>query len=289
MSINKAVITAGGLGTRFLPLTKAYQKEMIALLDKPQMHYIVEEAILCGITEIAIVVPTGRDSISKYFDLNDTYIDRLEDMGKGEKLEDWRNFRNSFNLTIIEQSIDLPYGNGSTFIASKEFTKDEPFVAMWGDDLMFYEDSTVPRTVEQLIEYYTKYNPVAVMSTQKVSPSQISKFGSYKYKDDSSIPYQAETVIEKPKPDEAPSLNANACRFVLTPFVIEELEKMIRGKDNELWLTDAINRLMHENRLVIAPPIEGSKWIAVGDKAGWLEANLYLANKDPELSERLSI
>ncbi len=279
MNINKAIITAAGFGTRFLPASKGYQKEMVPIMEKPQLQYVVEEAIASGITEIAVVVRKGNDTFRTYLEDDDSLWRLLKETGKEERMESWRIMKTSANFTFIEQNKTDPYGNGTPFILSKGFAGGDPVVGMWGDDIMIHQDKTKPTVIEQISNFYEKHKPTAVMTARKVSRDEISRFGCYEFFDpnNAEIPYQVKKIIEKPTKEEAPSLMANTCRFVLTTEIFEELEKRIPGKDKEVWLTDAIDRLVQNGHKVAAHPITGSETIAVGDPMGWLKANIKIA------------
>lgn len=194
------------------------------------------------------------------------------------------------DITIYEQKDSDPYGNGTPFILARKFVGKEPFAAMWGDDIMVHTDKDHPLCLRQMISYFEKYEPSAVMSAIKVPKSEISRYGSFDYysKKESEIPYHVRQLVEKPSPEEAPSLFANACRFVLTYDVLQELRKKIKGKDNEIWLTDAVDRLIQQGKTVMAPPWVGSTWVPVGDPLRWLKANIVVALNHSEYREDVS-
>ena len=185
-------------------------------------------------------------------------------------------------ITIIEQKESDPYGNGTPYVVAKDFIDGEPFIGMWGDDIIIRTDPTKPTVIEQMLHYYYEFEPSAVMSVRKVPRGEINKFGSYDFynEKETSIPYHAKLLLEKPDPANAPSLMANSCRFVLGPDVLEELSKKITGKDGEVWLTDAVARLIGTGKTVIAAPWTGSIVATIGDPIGWLKANVYLAMND---------
>jgi UTP--glucose-1-phosphate uridylyltransferase len=279
MKITKAVITAAGRGTRFLPVSKAFQKEMVPVMHKPQLQWVIEEAVESGITDIAVVVREGVNTLPNYLSENRKLWKFLKESGKENLMEEWLYLKSKAHISIYRQKESDPYGNGTPFIKVQRFVGKDPFVAMWGDDIMIHVDNSKPTCVRQIIELYEKYEPTAIMSTKELPEEEIVRTASYEYyaKEESQIPYQARRLIEKPKPEEILSKRANACRFILTYKVIEELRKKITGKDNEIWLTDAINRLMARGELVMAPPWKGSIWVPVGDPIRWLKANLVVA------------
>ncbi|MBN1374167.1 hypothetical protein JW962_02425 [Candidatus Dojkabacteria bacterium] len=282
--IRKAIITAAGRGTRFLPVSKAFQKEMVPIMNKPQLQWVIEEALDSGITDIAVVVREGVETFKNYLNYSRSLWRFLKDSNKEHLMESWVNLKHEAKITLFYQKNTDPYGNGTPFILARKFIKDEPFVAMWGDDIIVKTDEKKPSCIQHLINYYEKYDPIAVLSAKKVKRSEISRYGSYEYfkRSESKIPFHVKRVVEKPNPEEAPSLYANACRFILTPTVMEELLKKIPGKDNELWLTDAVERLVARGETVLAVPFPGNEWIPVGDPINWLRANIVLSVNKPE-------
>ena len=282
MKVTKAIITASGRGTRFLPVSSAYQKEMVPVMHKPQLQWVIEEAIESGISDIAIVVREGAEIIKKYLEIDNKLFKYLNEIGKAHLMESVIRLTKNAKITIIEQKESDPYGNGTPFILAKAFTEGEPFIGMWGDDIIIRTDPTKPTVIEQMLHYYYDFEPSAVMSVREVPRSEINKFGSYDYynEKETSIPYHAKLLLEKPDAANAPSLMANSCRFVLGPDVLEELSKKITGKDGEVWLTDAVARLIDAGKKVIAPPWAGSIVATIGDPIGWLKANVYLAMND---------
>jgi UTP--glucose-1-phosphate uridylyltransferase len=282
MKVTKAVITASGRGTRFLPASSAYQKEMVPVMHKPQLQWVIEEAIESGISDIAVVAREGLEIVRKYLEIDNKLFEYLKNIGKEYLMDSVIRLNENAKITIIEQKESDPYGNGTPFILAKDFTEGETIIGMWGDDIIIRTDPTKPTVIEQMLQYYNEFEPTAVMSVKEVPRSEINKFGSYDYYDDkeTSIPYHAKLLLEKPDSEKAPSLMANSCRFVLGPEVLEELSKKIKGKDREIWLTDAVARLIDAQKTVIAPPWVGSLVATIGDPIGWLKANIFLAMND---------
>jgi UTP--glucose-1-phosphate uridylyltransferase len=282
MKVTKAIITAAGWGTRFLPVSSAYQKEMVSVMHKPQLQWVIEEAIESGISDIAIVVRENVEIVKKYLKIDDKLFKHLKKIGKDHLMDSVVLLSEKAEITIIEQKESDPYGNGTPFIIAKDFTEGEPVIGMWGDDIIIRTDPTKPTVIDQMLQYYYEFEPIAVMSVREVPRREINKHGSYDYynEKETSIPYHAKLLLEKPDSDKAPSLIANSCRFVLGPDVLEELSKKITGKDGEVWLTDSVARLIDAGKTVIAPPWEGSIAATIGDPIGWLKANVFLAMKD---------
>lgn len=282
MKIEKAVITAAGMGTRFLPVVKAYQKEMIPILEKPQIQYVIEEAIEYGINQIAVVSKEGVDTFKQYLEDNNKFWSHLKNIGKEDLMDSWIDMKKSCEIRVLYQKQSDPYGNGTPFVVAKEFIGNDVIAGMWGDDLLIKVDDSKPHYFEQLLEYYDKYSPVAIMQVIEVEPALIVKGGSFKYytKEETDIPYKVEFLVEKPTVEEAPSFMLNGSRFILKPEVIDELSKNVKGKNNEVWLTDCVNRFAERKECVIAPPVEGYEWTQTGDPSSWLNANILIASKD---------
>ncbi|MGD8290313.1 MAG: sugar phosphate nucleotidyltransferase [Desulfobacterales bacterium] len=289
MRVTKAIITASGRGTRFLPVSSAYQKEMVPVMHKPQLQWVIEEALESGISDIAIVAREGVEVLRRYLEIDNALLDFLKNIGKSHLMDSVVQLKEKAKITFIEQKESDPYGNGTPFILAKEFTDGQPVIGMWGDDIIIRTDPAKSTVIEQMLNYYDEFKPAAVMSVQKVPRSEIHKFGSYDYYDEneSSIPYHAKLLMEKPDPDKAPSFMANSCRFVLGPNVFEELSKKIKGKDGEIWLTDAVARLIEAKKTVIAPPWSGSLVASTGDPMGWLKSNILFAINDDRYRDEL--
>ncbi|MBN1617768.1 hypothetical protein JW887_00295 [Candidatus Dojkabacteria bacterium] len=279
MKINKAIITAAGRGTRFLPVVKSYAKEMVPVMEKPQLQYLFEELIEADIHEIAVVVREGSTSLQDYLNDDDDLWAFLKDSGKEEFMDSWKFVKENSEIRIFEQKKTDPYGNGVPFIIAREFTNNEPVAAMFGDGMMIQFDESKPSVISQMIDYYQKYLPVSVMSVVEVPASEVSRYGIFGYygENEAKCPYHANQLIEKPEIDKSPSNMANADHFVLSPEVFEELENKIEGKGGEIWLTDAISRLIGKGKVVIAAPWEGSTWVTTGDPLRWLKANVVVA------------
>ena len=282
MKVTKAIITASVRGTRYLPVSSAYQKEMVPVMHKPQLQWVIEEAIDSGISDIAIVVREGSDVVKRYLEIDDKFFKYLKKTNKIQLMDSVIRLTENAQITIIEHKESDPYGNGTPYVVAKDFIDGEPFIGMWGDDIIIRTDPTKPTVIEQMLHYYYEFEPSAVMSVRKVPRGEINKFGSYDFynEKETSIPYHAKLLLEKPDPANAPSLMANSCRFVLGPDVLEELSKKITGKDGEVWLTDAVARLIGTGKPVIAAPWTGSIVATIGDPIGWLKANVYLAMND---------
>ncbi|MCR8968907.1 UTP--glucose-1-phosphate uridylyltransferase GalU [Facklamia sp. 7083-14-GEN3] len=278
MKVRKAVIPAAGLGTRFLPATKAMPKEMLPIINKPTIQFIVEEAIQSGIEDILIVTGRSKRPIEDHFDANEELEAVLEAKGKQELLTTVKNL-NNINLFFKRQS--YPKGLGHAVLQAKNFIGDEPFVVMLGDDLM---TDTVPLT-KQLINNYnnTHASTLAVMS---VPPQDTSKYGVIdpERQYEKGI-YNVRRFVEKPSPEVAPSNLAIIGRYLLTPEIFSLLETQPAGAGNEIQLTDAIDRLNKIQR-VFALEFNGRRY-DVGNKFGYMETVIEYGLTLPELRDDL--
>jgi len=282
--ITKAIIAAAGYGTRFLPATKNQPKEMLPIIDKPIIHYLVEEAVNSGIKDIILVTRAGQHILEDYFDSHFEIENALEGSGKLKELELVRNIPKMANFIYVRQSKHFPYGNGSPLLAAKSvIDDDEAVVYMFGDDLTLSKKPVV----SQLISIYNKYKPTAVIAAQKVPRHEVSKYGIFEYLKDSPVPYQIKNIVEKPVQSKAPSNMAQFGRFILSYEVISELSQTPTGKGHELWLTDALSRLAKKGRTVIAQPIQG-EWLTTGDPLSYLKATVKHALIRPDIRSEFS-
>ncbi|MGL5330227.1 MAG: UTP--glucose-1-phosphate uridylyltransferase GalU [Peptostreptococcaceae bacterium] len=274
--IRKAIIPAAGLGTRFLPATKAQPKEMLPIVDKPTLQYIIEEAVDSGIDEILIITGKNKKSIEDHFDKSVELELELEKKGKIELLEKVQNISNMVNIYYIRQK--EPKGLGHAIHCAKSFIGDEPFAVMLGDDIV---DSRVP-CLKQLIKIYDEYR-TTVLGVQKVSEHDVNKYGIISAKHIEDRVYKVKDMVEKPEKDKAPSNIAILGRYILTPRIFEILENLPPGKGGEVQLTDALNVLVKKEAMY-AYNFEGRRY-DVGDKLGFLEATVDFALKKPDLRD----
>lgn len=276
--VRKAVIPAAGLGTRFLPATKALAKEMLPIVDKPTIQFIVEEALKSGIEDILVVTGKSKRSIEDHFDSNFELEYNLEHKGKTELLK-LVNDTTAINLHFIRQS--HPRGLGDAVLQAKAFVGNEPFVVMLGDDLMdINNDKAVPLT-KQLINDYenTHASTIAVMS---VPHEEVSSYGVIAPQGEGKDGlYSVETFVEKPAPEDAPSDLAIIGRYLLTPEIFNILETQKPGAGNEIQLTDAIDTLNKTQR-VFARQFNGDRY-DVGDKFGFMKTSIDYALQHPQI------
>ncbi|HQM15765.1 MAG TPA: sugar phosphate nucleotidyltransferase, partial [Candidatus Woesebacteria bacterium] len=237
--INKAVITAAGFGSRFLPITKTFPKEMLPIIDKPIIQYLVEECAEAEIKEVIIVAsPSEVTKFEDYFYGRATAIRTL--MIKQDKLDRWDKVEQVFQLpkiTVVPQDESLPYGNGRPILSVKDLVSDAPFVVMWGDDMVLSQVSAVKQLVEDF-----EHNPCdGILAVQEMPTNELDRYGIVKLK--KGAQNQIETVIEKPPIDEAPSNLVSYGRYILTPKLFDYLKPDSIGLDGELWLQDANDKV----------------------------------------------
>lgn len=282
--ITKAVIALAGYGTRFLPATKNQPKEMLPIIDKPIVHYLVEEAVNSGIEDIIMVTRAGNHIMEDYFDNHTELEHTLEKSGKTARLKIIQDIPQMANFVYVRQKKHLPYGNGSPLVAAMNLIDDdEAFVYMFGDDMTL---SNSPVT-KQLIDIYEEHNPSAVLAVQEVPDSEVERYGTVKYKDNAAYEYEIDSMHEKLPASEAYSNMAQFGRFVFSYDVIKKVLETDTGKDGELWVTDVLNSLAQEGKKVIAQPIDG-EWLTTGDPLRYLKATFKFAMDRDDLRDDIT-
>lgn len=279
MKVRKAIIPAAGLGTRFLPATKAQPKEMLPIVDKPTIQYIVEEAIDSGIEDIMIVTGRGKRAIEDHFDKSYELEDILRKKGDEHLLSLVQDISNLVNIHYIRQK--EPKGLGHAIYCAKSFIDNEPFAVLLGDDIV---DSEVP-ALKQLMDVYEEYN-TTVVGVQHVPAEDVSKYGIV-----DGIPlkdrvYKVKDLVEKPDGDKAPSNIAILGRYIISPSIIDRLADAAPGKGGEIQLTDALKGLLSTEEMH-AYDFSGKRY-DVGNKLGFLEATIEFALKHDDLSSEFS-
>lgn len=279
--VTKAVIPAAGLGTRVLPATKAQPKEMLVIVDKPSLQYIVEELVKSGITDIVIVTGRNKNSIEDHFDYSYELENTLQKDGKDELLEKIENLSTMANIFYVRQN--LPKGLGHAILKAKPFIGDDPFVIALGDDIVYNPERPVAK---QLIDVYEKYGS-SIVGCQEVEEKDISKYGIVKpieRLDESTC--VIEDFIEKPSIEEAPSNFVCLGRYLLTGKIFKYLEEVKPGKGGEIQLTDAILDMLKDGERVLSYNFEGKRY-DIGNKVGLLKANIEFGLKNEETREEL--
>ncbi len=277
--VTKAVIPAAGLGTRVLPATKAQPKEMLTIVDKPSLQYIVEELVESGITDIVIVTGRNKNSIEDHFDYSYELETTLARDGKNELLGRVNDISSMANIFYVRQN--KPLGLGHAILKAKPFIGDEPFVIALGDDIMYNPSNPVSK---QMIDTYEKYN-ASVIGVQEVAPEDVSKYGvvkPVKELDDRTV--EVVDFVEKPKLEEAPSRLACLGRYVLDGKIFDYLENGKPGKGGEIQLTDSILAMLEDDNKVLAYDFVGKRY-DIGNKLGLLKANIEFGLRNPETAE----
>ena len=277
MQIKKAVIPAAGYGTRFLPMTKASPKEMLPVVDKPIIQYVVEEAVAAGIEDIIIVTGYNKRAIEDHFDHCLELENHLEKQGKTEQLEEIRKIAQMANFIYIRQK--GPYGNGTPVLNAKEIIGDEPFAVLWGDEFIYAK----PPRLKQMIEVYEKYKDIVISAVKIENKADLAKYGIGKLKEIEDKIYEIEKIVEKPDPQEAPSNLAVHGAYILTPDIFDALKNVKPGKGGEIWLVDGINEL-RKNHKIYAREIENGKYYDTGNKTEYLKAVVDFALMRPEIN-----
>jgi UTP--glucose-1-phosphate uridylyltransferase len=276
MKVKKAVIPAAGLGTRFLPATKAQPKEMLPIVDKPTIQYIVEEAINSGIEEILIVTGRNKRAIEDHFDRSVELELLLKTRGDEELLKEVQDISSLVNIYYVRQK--EARGLGHAVYCARTFVGNEPFAVMLGDDVV---DSAVP-CLKQLIDVFEQH-PRTVLGVQEVSPEDVNKYGIVDYDRISDRLYKVKNLIEKPAKEKAPSNVAILGRYIITPEIFDILEKTEPGSGGEIQLTDALKALGKVQEMY-AYNFEGRRY-DIGSKLGFLQATVEFALKREDLKD----
>jgi UTP--glucose-1-phosphate uridylyltransferase len=278
MKVRKAVITAAGWGTRFLPITRSQPKEMLPLVDRPLIQYSVEEAIKSGIEQVIMVTAMGKRAIEDYFDRSLELEYYLEQKGEIELLRRMRELSSLVDIYYVRQKEQL--GLGHAILMVKDIVGDEPFAVMLPDDII---DSDVPG-LKQMMEVYDKYG-AGVVAVERVSDEDTGKYGIIEPERVAKGVYQVLSLVEKPEPSQAPSRLGIVGRYILTPLIFDILKFTPPGKGNEVQLTDALQLLLKRQKLY-ACELEGVRYDA-GTPLGWLKANMALAFKREDIGPEL--
>ena len=283
--IRKAVIPAAGLGTRLLPATKAQPKEMIAIVDKPALQYLIEELIESGIEEILIITGRNKSSIENHFDYSFELEKTLEEKEKIELLKIVNDISKMSNIYYVRQK--KPLGLGHAVSCAKSFVGDEPFLVLLGDDIIYTDKNKgeLPFS-KQIVNIYEELQ-VMISGVQKVPKNDVNKYGiikSLNYIDDDTM--EVEDFVEKPAIIEAPSQFAVLGRYILEPEIFRYLENLKPGKNGEIQLTDAILNMKKDGLKLYAYDFKGIRY-DIGNKMGIYKANIEFGLRHPEISEKV--
>ncbi len=278
MKVTKAIIPAAGLGTRFLPATKAQPKEMLPIVDKPTIQYIIEEAVEAGIQDIIIVTGRNKRSIEDHFDRSIELELELERSGKLEMLEMVKDISEMANIHYIRQK--EPRGLGHAILTARHFIGNEPFAVLLGDDVVIAKQPCLG----QMLDVYNEYR-TSILGVQTVPHEVVNKYGIIAGKQVDDRVYKVQDMVEKPAIDEAPSNVAVLGRYIIMPDIFEFLETQEAGKGGEIQLTDALKRLAKEQAMY-AYDFKGHRY-DVGTKTGFIQANIEFALRNPELRDEM--
>ena len=273
--ITKVVIPVAGLGTRFLPATKAQPKEMLPVVDKPIIQYIVEAAVAAGIRDVILVTGAAKRAIEDHFDRNENLEDFCTRAGKTRAAAQIKAVAQLANFIYIRQK--GPYGNGTPVLNARGVIGDEPFAVVWGDDIWLAKKPHI----QQLVEVYEKYGET-VISAAMTDDEGTSKYGIIEGDEVGGGVYQVRSIVEKPGPKKTKSRIATYGGYIFTPEIFTALEQTKIGKDNELWLVDAVARLL-KKRPVYAKIIDG-ELCDTGNKLGWLKTNVEFGLRDHDIN-----
>ncbi|HEY4486064.1 MAG TPA: UTP--glucose-1-phosphate uridylyltransferase GalU [Nitrospiria bacterium] len=274
--VSKAVIPAAGLGTRFLPATKSSPKEMLPLVDKPIIQYVVEEAVASGVREIIVITGRGKRAIEDHFDVSFELEASLRENGKKAILKEIQGISEMAEFCYVRQR--HAGGLGHALLCARSLVGNEPFAVLLGDDII---ESDVP-AIRQMIEVYQRYR-CPVVGVKPVSKSEVHRYGIIKGKQISPGLFRVTDLVEKPTPEKAPSNLAVVGRYLLTPDIFDILEKTPPGKNQEIQLTDAL-RVLARQRPMYAKRLEGHRYDA-GDKLGFLKATVEIGLRRPDLGK----
>lgn len=274
----KAVIPAAGLGTRFLPMTKNTPKEMLPVVDKPAIQYVVEEAISSGINDIVIITGRGKEVIENHFDIAYELEKVLEERNDFEKLKEIKKIAELADIYYIRQKKAL--GLGHAIYVARKHIGNETFAVLLGDDIIISDKPCI----KQLMEVYEKFH-APIIAVQKVEEEQISKYGIIEGEEIEKGLYKIRNVVEKPSRQEAPSNIAIMGRYILPPFIFKCIEETKPGKNNEIQLADALNLLLKKEE-IYAYEFEGKRY-DLGDKFDWLRINIEIALQREEFKDKL--
>jgi UTP--glucose-1-phosphate uridylyltransferase len=278
--ITKVVIPAAGFGTRFLPQTKAMPKEMLPVVDKPVIQYVVEEAIESNVKNIIIVTGSNKRAIEDHFDVPpEDLVKNLLQGNKQNLLKEIEKISNMANFIYIRQK--GPYGNGTPVLTAEPAIEDEPFAVLWGDEFIYSK----PPRLAQMIKVYEKFGGIVISGVKIENKEDLKRYGIADLTHVENNVYKINKIIEKPEIDEAPSNIATHGGYILPPEIFSALKKVQPGRGGEIWLVDAINLLRNEGMPVYTVVIENGKYFDTGNKFEYLKTVVEFALQHNEISE----
>lgn len=276
--IRKAVIPAAGMGTRFLPQTKAMPKEMLPIVDKPVIQYVVEEAVASGIEDIVIVTGAQKRAIEDHFDtVTAELLQNLEGGGKHLMIREMERIADMANFIYVRQR--GPYGNGTPVLAAEPIIEDEPFAVLWGDEFIYAN----PPRLRQMMQVHQELGGIVISGVRIDRPEDLRRYGIADITPVRGNVYQINAIIEKPDPDMAPSNLATHGAYILPPEIFGALRNLGPGQGGEVWLVDAINVLHEHGVPLYAVEVEGGKYYDTGNKLEYMKTVVELALEHPEI------
>lgn len=278
--ITKVVIPAAGFGTRFLPQTKAMPKEMLPVVDKPVIQYVVEEAIDSKVENIIIITGSNKRAIEDHFDVpSEDLVKNLLQGKKEHLLREIERISNMANFIYIRQK--GPYGNGTPVLTAEPAIEDEPFAVLWGDEFIYSK----PPRLAQMIKVYEKFGGIVISGVKIENKEDLKRYGIADITHVEDNVYKINKIVEKPEIDKAPSNIATHGAYILPPEIFSALKKIQPGRGGEIWLVDAINLLKSEGIPIYTVVIENGKYYDTGDKFEYLKTVVEFALQHTEMSE----
>jgi len=277
--ITKVIIPAAGFGTRFLPQTKAMPKEMLPVVDKPVIQYVVEEAVDSGVKNIIIITGANKRAIEDHFDSpNEELVKNLINSNKHHLLEEIQKISNMANFIYIRQK--GPYGNGTPILSAEPVIENEPFAVLWGDEFIYSK----PPRLAQMIKVHEKYGGVVISGVKIEKKEDLKRYGIADLEKVEGNVFKIKRIIEKPEPDQAPSNIATHGGYILPPEIFAALKKIKPGKGGEIWLVDAINLLKEQGIPLYTVVIDNAKYYDTGDKLEYMKTVIELALQHPDIN-----
>lgn len=281
--IRKALIPAAGFGTRFLPQTKAMPKEMLPIVDKPVIQYVVEECVSSGIEDVIIVTGANKRAIEDHFDVpNQDLVQNLIQGNKTELLEHTRRISEMANFIYVRQK--GPYGNGTPVLAGEPIIDKEPFAVIWGDEFIYAS----PPRLQQMIEVYERYGGMVISGVKIEKKEDLKRYGIADLDHVEGNLYKIKKIVEKPDPDEAPSDIATHGAYILPPEIFDALKSLEPGKGGEIWLVDAINKLQQSGVPLYTVVIDNGKYYDTGNKLEYMKTTVELAIQHEDIGEEFT-
>jgi len=280
MKINKVVIPAAGFGTRFLPQTKAMPKEMLPVVDKPVIQYVVEEAVNSGIENIILVTGSNKRAIEDHFDLPDEDLtNNLVEGRKEHLLDEVKKIARMANYIYVRQK--GPYGNGTPVLTAEPIIDNEPFAVLWGDEFIYSK----PPRLAQMMKVYDKYGGIVISGVKIENKEDLRRYGIADLEPVEGNTFKINKIVEKPEPDEAPSNIAAHGAYILPPDIFNALRYLKPGKGGEIWLVDAINVLKKEGIPVYTVVIEDGKYYDTGNKFEYMKTVVEFALQHRDIKD----